>query len=65
MSDVGNYESAASKPCYICGEQKPSHVAVWHNDVIVGRVCADHTLYEVIFSKKTFLTVSVELRDEE
>jgi hypothetical protein len=54
------WPSGVPEKCALCGECDPSHVAVRNgDDLVADRVCAKHTLYEVIRSGKFYVQVGV------
>lgn len=53
--------------CLLCDAEHPSaHVVVWlaHRERRAGRICASHTLVEVIHDLRERLTLSIELERE-
>jgi hypothetical protein len=62
MMDIGDWAPAE---CMMCGKPEViSHVMVWdEQERVIGRICATHSLYEVIFWNRgsgTQLFVSVK-----
>jgi hypothetical protein len=57
----------AGPDCMFCDAEAPvAHVAVWrHEGVQVGRVCASHTLKELILDSEGRFDVIVSVGEEE
>jgi hypothetical protein len=63
-----DFKSAADVPCFVCGLQVPSHVAVWREGCVVGRVCGSHPVAELVLAvlpDGERLDITIELRPDD
>jgi hypothetical protein len=61
-----NYEEWANEDCLICGKHHPiGHVVVRSgSSKRAGRICAEHTLREIILDSQERFLVEIELTTE-